>query len=259
MVSATSASDTVRPAPRRSSSTSFPDRRSSSIPKRTTLAAARRASSGSGGSVRLVRTTRAVGGRSHTISRTIAKLSSPSSRCRSSTRSVNGPDAWIERLEPGDHRRQRAPRPRQHLDELPVADADPVQREREVREQRDRVVVALVDAQPADGLRVDVGKELREERGLAVAGGRDDERDVGGRLRAEAGDEIGAWDRPLPHARRRELRLQERKRRLEGLERACSRDLHDSSTRTGHLGPARPRGDDPIPTARRGDRIIPSG
>ena len=142
-------------------------------------------------------------------------------------------------LEAGKHGRERAPRPGQHLDEPPVADADAVEREREVGQQRDRVVVALVHAEPRDRLSVDVREELGEQRGLAVAGGRDHERDVRRRLGTESSDELGARDRAVPQAGRRELGLQQRERSRQRLEDTRGRELHG---RPHHAELTRPSG-----------------
>ena len=116
-------------------------------------------------------------------------------------------------VEAGEHRRQGAPRLRERLDDAAVAHPDPVQRERQVREQRDRVVVALVDAQPGGRLRAGPPEEVGEERRLAVSGGRDDQCDSG-RRRAQTADELAALDRPGPQAGRAEARLHHAERSL---------------------------------------------
>src|SRR5205085_914370 len=79
---------------------------------------------------------------------------------------------------------------------------------RNVPQQDDRVVVALIDRDPDERPWISLGP-LTQQRGLAVPGRRDDRRDSTRRRRAEPVDERRPRNGSRPEARRLDLRLED--------------------------------------------------
>jgi hypothetical protein len=122
-------------------------------------------------------------------------------------------DALVEqRDEPRERQRQHAgPARRQARDQLLVGSAVPSQRMREVEQQHDRVVVALVEREPRHRAGL-VGGELAEQRRLPVARRRADHPHRGVGRGGQAPDQPRARDGFLPVARWRQPPGERRRR-----------------------------------------------
>ena len=84
----------------------------------------------------------------------------------------------------------------------------------DIGEQHDRVVGAVVDGHPRDAAR-EARRQLREDRRLAIAGGRHDRDDPGVARGAQALEDPGAVD-PDGARRHTEVRVQQRRPRPRG-------------------------------------------
>ena len=111
------------------------------------------------------------------------------------------------------------------LEDRGIHGRNPIERNGKVGEEGDGLVVGLVERNPRERA-VSSSSPLSEERRLAVAERRRQDRHPGGTRDAEAIDERGPANRPLSRRRRAELRLHDDEaRRLRGAQ-PGRRDAH---------------------------------